>query len=92
VQIPAAEALAHYGEKADQESGLAKLLELAPCDKNDFFVAAAALQALDRLDAKLLAPHADKIRSWPTQAPKLPHQRYDIIIPRLTESLRSKLR
>lgn len=91
VQIPAAEALVHYVEKADQEAGLAKLLELAPCDKNDFFVSAAALQALDRLDAKQLAPHADKIRSWPTQAPKLPHQRYDIIIPRLTESLRSKL-
>jgi uncharacterized sulfatase len=92
VQVPAAEGLANHGEKADQEAGLAKLLELAPCDKNDFFVSAAALQALDRLDPNLLAPHAEKIRSWPEQAPKLPHQRYDIIIPRLTESIRSKLR
>jgi uncharacterized sulfatase len=92
VRAVAAEAIARYGKVPDQRIGLAKLLELAPCDKNDFFVSAAALQALDRLDAKLLAPHADKIRAWPTQAPKLPHQRYDIIIPRLTESLRSKLR
>jgi uncharacterized sulfatase len=91
VQLAGAEGMAHCGERADQESGLAKLLELAPCDKNDFFVSAAALQALDRLDPKLLAPHAEKIRSWPTQAPKPPHQRYDIIIPRLTESLRDKL-
>lgn len=91
IQIISLEAMSRYGWLAESETAITKLLELAPCDKNDFFVSAAALQALDRLDPKLLAPHADKIRSWPEQAPKLPHQRYDIILPRLTESLRSKL-
>ena len=71
VGVAAAEALARYGKAADREAALKRLIELASWEKNNVFVAVAALNALDAADIKEPAIRA-AIAKLPTKG-KLPH-------------------
>lgn len=59
VRIPAAEVLARYGSIAESAQALDVLVELANPEVHGFYVAVAALNALDYLDAIVLPRKAD---------------------------------
>jgi hypothetical protein len=90
VRIVAAEALARYGDDAELKQCLAALVEHADADKNNVFVAVAALNALDALGSKAAAV-ADAIKKLPTKA-KVPDPRYAPYVPRLTEDLAAQFK
>jgi hypothetical protein len=88
VQVAAAEALARYGDAADQKLALDRLIELASWETNDVFTAVAALNAQDATGDKA-RPFADAIRKLPTKG-KLPNPRYSPYVPRLVEDILAK--
>ncbi|HXD87182.1 MAG TPA: sulfatase-like hydrolase/transferase [Urbifossiella sp.] len=88
VGAAAAEALARYGNAADRAAALKRLVELASWEKNDVFVAVAALNALDAADITEPAIRA-AIARLPTKG-KLPHPRYSPYVPRLLEDLQAR--
>ena len=69
VRIVAAEALGRYGTEADLQKALPVLVDLAPPQKTNVFVALAALNALDNLGAKV-RPVKDKIKTINPKDPK----------------------
>lgn len=74
VRIAAAEALARHGDAADRRTGVAMLVRLADPRPNDFFVAVAALQALDRLAPEVaaeLAPRRMDLAGFPRIEPRV---------------------
>ncbi len=85
VRIVAAEVLARYGEPADRERALAILAPLANCQKNDVFVAMAALNAVASV-GELPAPLTDSLKSLPTKCP-VPNPRYGDYVGRLLGDL-----
>jgi uncharacterized sulfatase len=89
VRIVASEALGRHGTDADLKRVLPLLVELADCDKNDVFVAVAALTALEQLGRKA-APVAAAIRALPTKG-KLPDARYSPYVPRLLQDVEMSL-
>src|SRR5262249_14896311 len=90
VRIVAAEALARHGTDADVPRCLAVLVEHADADRNNVFVAMAALNALDALGPRA-APVAAAIKKLPTKA-RVPDSRYAPYVPRLTEDLAAQFR
>jgi uncharacterized sulfatase len=90
VRIVAAEALARYGDGADGKRCLALLVEHANADRNNVFVAMAALNALDALGTRG-APVAAAINKLPTKA-KVPDPRYAPYVPRLLEDLAAQFK
>ena len=88
VSIPAAQALAQFGNEADFSAALDFLVARADWAKNDLFTALAALAALDALGPKA-APCAAALKGLPTRGPS-PHSRYSGYIPRLLEDLRER--
>ncbi|VTU00969.1 sulfatase : Probable sulfatase atsG OS=Planctomyces maris DSM 8797 GN=PM8797T_00507 PE=4 SV=1: Sulfatase: Sulfatase [Gemmataceae bacterium] len=88
VRIAAAEALARYGDAADQKAALDALIDLASCEAHGAFTAVAALNALDAA-GDAAKPHADAIRKLPTKC-KTPDARYDSYVPRLVADVPAK--
>lgn len=68
-RIAAAEAIATYGDEAQRSDALATLLEVAAENREDFYAAAAAWYAVDRLDG-LAAPIRDELARLNTSNPK----------------------
>jgi uncharacterized sulfatase len=90
VRVVAAEALGQYGGESDLKQGLAVLVELADAEKNNVFVAMAALNALDALGNKASSA-ADAIKKLPTKG-KVPDARYAPFVPRLVEDLSAQFK
>lgn len=88
VRVVAAEALARYGAEADRKAAIARLVELASCEKYDVFVAVAALNALDAIDIQDPAVR-DAIKILPTKGPA-PDPRYAPYVPRLVADVSGK--
>jgi len=85
VRVVAAQALAQYGSAAAAAPALEVLRELAPPDKNGFFVSLAAFNAIE-----VLGPKAGALRAYArTLNPQaaVPDARYDSYIPRLIQNL-----
>ena len=59
VQVPAAEALARFGEKEDLPAALRVLTRAADLEKNGIYVSMAALNALDALDESAASAAAE---------------------------------
>lgn len=85
VRIVAAEALAKHGAAEDLQPSLTLLGELAPPEKNGFFVAMAALSAIEALGAKA-APVHDIVRHMNAEVGS-PDPRFSSYIPRLVENI-----
>jgi HEAT repeat protein len=90
VRIAAAEALARFGSDADLMPALDLLIEHASWEKNDVFVAMAALNALDATGNKASAV-ADAIKMLPTKG-KVPDSRYAPFVPQLIKDLLARLK
>ncbi|MFP6576246.1 MAG: sulfatase-like hydrolase/transferase [Pirellulaceae bacterium] len=77
VVIAASYALGKYGNKAQQRTGVDRLVEVAPWTKDtEVFVSMAALNALDKLDGK--AAHAlEAIKAFPVGGGASPNGRYN---------------
>lgn len=85
VRVVAAQALAQHGSGAAATAGRDALRELAPPDKNGFFVALAALNAISTL-----GPRADDLRDFAARlspTTTTPHDRYDSYLGRLIQDL-----
>lgn len=85
VRIAAAEALAKHGASSDLAPSLAVLRELAPGDKNDVFVAMAALNAIEALGPKASSLH-EMVRTMSPDAAS-PHARFNSYVPRLIANI-----
>jgi hypothetical protein len=68
-RVAAAEAIATYGDGAQRRQALATLMDVASKNRDDYFAAAAAWYALDRLDG-LAAPVRDELAKLNTANPK----------------------
>jgi len=68
-RVAAAEAIATYGDEAQRRQALATLMDVASKNREDYFAAAAAWYALDRLDG-LAAPVRDELAKLNTANPK----------------------
>ena len=68
-RVAAAEAIATYGDEAQRRQALATLMDVASKNREDYFAAAAAWYALDRLDG-LAAPVRDELAKLNTTNPK----------------------
>jgi arylsulfatase A-like enzyme len=90
VQIAAAQALAHFGDNAEVERSLARLVDLADWSKHHVFTAMAAVNSLDALGEKA-APVAAQIKRLPIEG-KAPDARYSSYVPRLVEDLQAKFK
>ncbi|WP_439624013.1 sulfatase-like hydrolase/transferase [Gemmata sp.] len=88
VRIAAAEALARYGDAADQKAALDLLIDLASCEAHGVFTAVAGLNALDAAGDRA-KPYADAITKLPTKC-KTPDPRYDPHVQRLVTDLLAK--
>lgn len=89
VRIAAAEALARHGDAADRRAGVNLLVRLADPRPNDFFVAVAALQALDRLAPGVggeLAPRRLDLAAFPRTEPRV-SGRFNDYVGRLLDHL-----
>lgn len=77
VVVAASYALGKYGTKAQQRTGVDRLVEVAPWTKDtEVFVSMAALNALDKLDGK--AAHAlEAIKAFPVGGGASPNGRYN---------------
>ena len=88
VAIAAARTLATYGTQDDQRAAMELLLAQANwATSQDVFGTMQALDALDSLPQSL-QPFAHTIDALPSSG-ALPHQRYEIIVPRLIDALRA---
>lgn len=85
VRIVAAEALGRFGTEADLQKALPVLLDLAPPQKTNVFVALAALNALDNLGAKV-RPVKEKIKAINPKDPKA-DARFNSYVARLLEHI-----
>src|SRR5262249_45817428 len=90
VQIVAAESLAKYGSADDEKRALQLLVERADWEKNDVFIAMAALNALDALGPKA-APLAETLKALPVKG-KVPDARYLPYVPNLLKSIQAGLK
>ncbi|HEY2838299.1 MAG TPA: sulfatase-like hydrolase/transferase [Pirellulales bacterium] len=81
VRIVAAQALAQYGDEANLRPSLDVLAELAPPEKQNVFVAMAALSAINSLGAKAV-PLIEMVRKLDPKGPS-PDARFDPYVPRL---------
>ena len=81
VRVVAAQALAQYGNEMDHAKALEVLIELAPPEKHDVFVAMAALGAIDSLGAKA-SSLVEQVRQINPRGPS-PDPRFDPYVPRL---------
>jgi arylsulfatase A-like enzyme len=90
VQIVAAEVLGKHGNDDDVKRALQLLAERADWDKNDVFIAMAALNALDALGPKA-APLAETLKALPTKG-KVPDARYLPYVPGLLKSIQTNLK
>lgn len=88
VRVHAAHCLAQFGEGATAKQGLAALVELAHGDRNNYFTAMAALNALDQLGDKA-TPQAAAIRALPGRV-QAPAARYAEYLPRLVMDLQKR--
>lgn len=81
VRIAAAHALAAHGGEADTLPALAVLRDVIAAESPDVFLCISALNAIDSLGAKaaVLRPEVQQMK-----AARLPHERYDGYIARLT--------
>lgn len=85
VRISAARALARYGTAEEVKSALETLRELAPPDRNGFFVALEALNAINDLGVR-----AGDLRAWASRLSAdipYPHPRYDSYLPNVIGKL-----
>jgi uncharacterized sulfatase len=89
VRITAAEALGRYGSDADAKSALDTLLELAPADRNGFYVSLLALNAIDSMGKRASSAKA-KVAALNVVEQGLP-QRLREYAPRLKERLAETL-
>jgi hypothetical protein len=89
VQIVAAETSGKYGSDADAKRALQLLAERSDWDKNDVFVAMAALNAVDALGKKA-TPLAETIKALPAKG-KAPDARYLPYVPSLLKSIQTNL-
>ncbi len=90
VRIPAAEALARHGTLEESSKALDVLVELADPVQHGFYVACAALNALDYLDAIAL-PRKAAIAALPDDDPTVP-AKIQGNLPKLREKLLADLR
>jgi uncharacterized sulfatase len=89
VRIAAAEALGRYGSDADAKTALDTLLELAPADRNGFYVSLLALNAIDSMGKRASSAKA-KVAALNVVEQGLP-QRLREYAPRLKERLAETL-
>jgi HEAT repeat protein len=89
VRIPAAEALARHGTAEESSKALDVLVELANPVKHGFYVACAALNALDYLDA-IAMPRKAAIAALPADDPTIP-AKVQGNLPKLREKLLADL-
>ena len=73
VRIAAGEALGRYGNTQEIKLAVATLLELADVEKQGIYLAVAALNALDQLDANAAGARS-AIESLPQQHPSVPRR------------------
>jgi arylsulfatase A-like enzyme len=90
VRIAAAEALVRSGPKADRAGALEVLATLADPAKNEALTAFTALGALDAL-GPVAAPLRERIAGFTAEAARLPHGRYNILLPDLLQHLKQEL-
>ncbi len=90
VMIVAAEAIGKYGSAEDLKRAAELLVKLADIERNQFFVAIQALNALDELDTKIGPQLAERVRKLPLKNPKVPG-RNSSYVPRLVEKILSDL-
>jgi uncharacterized sulfatase len=86
VQVIAAEAVARYGDAAEQQGAIELLLRLADAEKNGPYLAVAALNSLSEVGAAKLKPYRAQIAALPPDAKKAT-QRAQGYVPRLLEYL-----
>jgi len=90
VRIVAAEAIGKYGTAEDLRRAADVLLALANIDRNQFFVAIEALNALDELDTKVGPQLAERVKRLPLKNAQVP-RRNRSYVPRLVEKILSDL-
>ena len=90
VRTVAAQSLGQYGTAGDLQVALRELVALSSPEKNDVFVAMAALNALEGLGAKTKSI-ADAIMALPAKG-KVPDPRYAPYVPRLLQDLQTQLK
>jgi arylsulfatase A-like enzyme len=88
-RIAAAEALGRYGKPVDVRAALPVLLEAADGQKNPFFVALLALNAIDAMDERA-APIKAQIAALPEQAKPVP-PRHNAYLPNLLKKILADL-
>jgi uncharacterized sulfatase len=86
VQVVAAEALATFGAKSDLDRALALLADRSDWQRNNVFVAMAALNAIGALDQHA-EPLLKQLLSFTEKGPA-PHARYMDYVPRLLQALK----
>ena len=97
VRIHAAEALGRFGEESDRQPVVELLLASASIEKNDFFDALLALNALDYLDPQVLGEARSQAEGWRDRLAALPEgldgldRRFRNYVPRLLEAIRLDL-
>lgn len=89
VRVAAAWSLAEHGTEDDSRSALAVLGRHAPWDRNNVFVAMAALTAIDNLGAKAAALRP-AVPTWPAEG-SAPDDRYQPYVPQLLRSISAHL-
>ncbi|HEX8913684.1 MAG TPA: sulfatase-like hydrolase/transferase, partial [Humisphaera sp.] len=89
VRIPAAETLGRYGATDDVAAAIDALVPLADVKKHGYYVATAALIALDEM-GPAAAPAKDKLLALPKSDPSVPGTMKDHI-PRLLDHIGSTL-
>lgn len=85
VRVPAAEALAAWGEGEDGRLGSEQLLQLADARRHGYFVAVAAMNAIDNLPQAVLPPPS-ALEGLPTAATGV-HERMNDYLIRLKKRL-----
>ncbi len=88
VRIAAAEALARFGDDAEQERARSVLLAAGDWGRSDVWTSMTALNAIDALGANG-APLKEMLRARRSQG-NIPHARYAEYVPRLLNTLESK--
>ncbi len=90
VRVTAAECLIVAKIRAVEEVAIELLLDHAELGTQDVFTAMAAIEALAFADQETLLEKVDRFRTLPING-ELPHQRYDIGVPRLLAALGEQL-
>ena len=89
VRIAAGEALGRYGSGSDIEGALGVLIELANAERHGIFLAMAALNALDYMDAGA-RPVLDIVSALPTRDPSA-NRRFNAYLPNLVKKIRADI-